>query len=111
MIYSQGSPGVKCLNDFVETHPGTRLGNVFGRPVAFVGHRAFAEIKDGTVNFCLPLKQTKSLFKGGLRIRCSRRRGWIVVTGALEDHNLMLQLLLERAVTYVVTNNQTLRYH
>ena len=110
MICSQESPLVKCLNDFVETHPGTRLGNVFGRPVAFAGHRVFAEIKDGVINCYLPLKLTKSLFKGGLRIRCGRRRGWIVLVGTVEDHSLMLQLLLEMAATYVTTNHQILPY-
>ena len=111
MVRPPAAALVRCLISFVETHPGTRFGTLFGRPAAFAGRRVFAQVTNAGLSCCLPGELARRPRKAGGRLRQGRRRGWVVVTGARGDDDLAAHALLEVAAAHVATNHPILPNH
>ena len=98
------------LRSFIETHPGTRCGQLFGRCAAFVGVRVFAEITDSGLACRLQARLVPESMRSQLKLRSVRRFEWVVVSPDQwnQEKNLTsLVSLLELAVAHVATTQMS----
>ena len=98
------------LRSFIETHPGTRCGQLFGRCAAFVGVRMFAEITDSGLACRLQARLVPVNMYSQLKLRSVRRFEWVVVLPDQwnQEKNLTsLVSLLELAVAHVATTQMS----
>ena len=105
MVRPQAAALVRCLSRFVDTHPGTRFGTVFGRPAAFAGRRVFAEVTTEGMSCRLPPDLVRRSRGVRGRLRPGRRRGWVVVTGDDADPDRAVHAVLEVAAAYAATQS------
>ncbi len=93
----------RLLLAFIDAHPGTRRGQLFGRPAAFAGSRPFAEITDTGLACRVPAETVRGRDQTGLLFRPDRRPGWVLVSAELHrlDDVARVTTMLERAATGV----------
>ena len=106
MTHDQKNRLAHFLQSFIEAHPGTRFGQLFGRCAAFAGVRVFAEITDSGLARRVQARLVPESMCSQLRLRSVRRFGWVVVSPdqCKQEKNLIsLVSLLELAVAHVAT--------
>ena len=79
MTTDQRGGFAKLLSAFVDAHPGTRRGQLFGRLAVFAGPRPFAEITDDGLACRVPTRLARDCCPGR-RFRSDGRPGWVVVS-------------------------------
>ena len=94
------------LASFVEAHPGTRRGQLFGRPAAFAGVKAFAKITDRGLACRVPVSTARENNFYGPGSLPNAGQGWIVIPAeqiGLGGAVVRLEMLLEHAVANVLS--------
>ena len=90
----------RFLSEFVETHPGTRFGRLFGRPAAFVGTGVFADVTNEGLRCRLPREVAGRGSPVRARLHSGPYRGWLVITA---DAVVRTSPLLELSAMYAAT--------
>lgn len=70
----------RLLRAFVDAHPGTRRGQLFGRPAAYAGTRPFAEITGAGLACRLSPQHVRERGWSTGVFRPDRRPGWVIVS-------------------------------
>ncbi len=70
----------RLLGAFVEAHPGTRRGYLFGRPAAYAGSRAFAEVTSHGLACRVPGRAIRERSLDTALFRPEGRPGWVVIS-------------------------------
>ena len=89
----------RFLLQFVETHPGTRFGQMFGHPAAFAGTRAFAEVTSEGLSCRLPREAIGRGFPVRARLRPGPHWGWFVITDPGVGSGTLLEIAAFHAAT------------
>ena len=106
MTPRQRSAFSRFLADFVETHPGTRIGSLFGRPAAFAGARVFATVTADGLDCRIPHTRVPRGTSDRL-MRSGSRPDWVTVSWAPAVSDAPLVLLLEASAAYVSSRIHT----
>ena len=95
----------QLLSAFVDAHPGTRRGYLFGRPAMFAGAKPFAEITDVGLACRVSVPVARANRLGGRLVRSDRRAGWVIVSAACswDAAAARVTALLELAAANVAT--------
>lgn len=86
-VMTDNQPGrlTGLLAAFIEAHPGTRRGHLFGCPAAYAGRRAFAEMTGAGLACRVSIRTIRDRRWSGGLFRPDGRSGWVVVSKALLD--------------------------
>ena len=103
MTADQRGRMAKVLSAFVDAHPGTRRGQLFGRLAAFAGPRPFAEITDRGLACRVTGRLARDSGAGRALFLPDSRPGWVVFSPDVwrDADVVVLTTLLERAAANV----------